>query len=194
MKDLISKILETDPTKRYTMDDIRRHPWYRQIEVPQSPHKMVPTTVDELHPGKQTTHHAYTQTHSNTLNSHPCVLLAPPQLCFNALRTWGWTPRLLPSLWLATHTTMPQPHTTLWKHACSKKAAWGEAARKLPLLQQLSVVEGQSHRQGADGVLQLVPARGPQVLPQEASSLAIATLMRCEDAPQVALQPTSLAP
>ena len=31
-KDLIKNILTTDPTKRYTVDDIRRHPWFNQVK------------------------------------------------------------------------------------------------------------------------------------------------------------------
>lgn len=27
-KDLITKILNTDPNERYTIDDIKRHPWF----------------------------------------------------------------------------------------------------------------------------------------------------------------------
>lgn len=30
VKDLIRRILETNPRKRYTMEDVRRHPWFRQ--------------------------------------------------------------------------------------------------------------------------------------------------------------------
>jgi len=31
-KNLISMILNPDPTKRYTIKDIREHPWYKQVE------------------------------------------------------------------------------------------------------------------------------------------------------------------
>ena len=31
VKDLISKILEVDPKKRYTIDHIKRHPWYNMV-------------------------------------------------------------------------------------------------------------------------------------------------------------------
>lgn len=31
VRNLISKILETEPLKRYTLDDIRRHPWYSAV-------------------------------------------------------------------------------------------------------------------------------------------------------------------
>jgi 5'-AMP-activated protein kinase catalytic alpha subunit len=30
-KDLMRRILNTDPKTRYTIEDIREHPWYRQI-------------------------------------------------------------------------------------------------------------------------------------------------------------------
>jgi len=45
VRDLIRRILTTDPKKRYTMDDIRRHPWFRQVQVIPSPKKTVPTKV-----------------------------------------------------------------------------------------------------------------------------------------------------
>lgn len=31
VKDLMRRILETDPRKRYTLEDIRKHPWYNQV-------------------------------------------------------------------------------------------------------------------------------------------------------------------
>jgi len=34
VKDLIRKILTVDPEKRYTIDQIRRHPWYMQCNMP----------------------------------------------------------------------------------------------------------------------------------------------------------------
>jgi serine/threonine protein kinase len=37
VRNLISRILETEPTKRYTLEDIRRHAWYsavRDADVP----------------------------------------------------------------------------------------------------------------------------------------------------------------
>ena len=37
MRDLISKILNTDPDKRYSIEDIRNHRWYNQLEIPQAP-------------------------------------------------------------------------------------------------------------------------------------------------------------
>ena len=37
VRDLISKILNTDPKSRYSIEDIRRHRWYNQIEFPQAP-------------------------------------------------------------------------------------------------------------------------------------------------------------
>src|SRR3569833_3453425 len=30
--DLITKILNTNPEERYTIEDIRQHPWYRQVK------------------------------------------------------------------------------------------------------------------------------------------------------------------
>ena len=32
VKDLIKNILNTDPTKRYTIEDIRRHPWFNMYK------------------------------------------------------------------------------------------------------------------------------------------------------------------
>ena len=34
-KDLIKKILNTDPTKRFTMTEIKNHEWYSQVKVPE---------------------------------------------------------------------------------------------------------------------------------------------------------------
>ena len=31
-KDLITMILNPDPTQRFTIEDIRDHPWYNQVE------------------------------------------------------------------------------------------------------------------------------------------------------------------
>lgn len=31
MRDLISKLLTTEPSDRYTVPDVRAHAWYRQI-------------------------------------------------------------------------------------------------------------------------------------------------------------------
>ena len=31
-KDLISNILNADPSKRFTIEQIRKHPWYNQVE------------------------------------------------------------------------------------------------------------------------------------------------------------------
>jgi serine/threonine protein kinase len=31
VRDLIRKVLETDPKKRFTMADIRKHPWYTAV-------------------------------------------------------------------------------------------------------------------------------------------------------------------
>ena len=36
-KSLLHKILNTDPIKRYTIDDIRKHPWYKQQSVSSDP-------------------------------------------------------------------------------------------------------------------------------------------------------------
>lgn len=33
-RDLISKILNTDPETRYKISDIRKHPWFNQITIP----------------------------------------------------------------------------------------------------------------------------------------------------------------
>ena len=41
VKDLIRKILETDPRKRFTIDDIRRHAWYQQIPEAAIPREVI---------------------------------------------------------------------------------------------------------------------------------------------------------
>lgn len=41
MKDLISKILETDPKKRYSLADIRKHEWYKLASDTDIPHDFV---------------------------------------------------------------------------------------------------------------------------------------------------------
>lgn len=41
VKDLISKILETDPKKRYTLADIRKHEWYKLASDNDIPHDFV---------------------------------------------------------------------------------------------------------------------------------------------------------
>lgn len=41
VRDLIRHILETDPAKRYTIADIRKHPWYCKISNSQLPHDVV---------------------------------------------------------------------------------------------------------------------------------------------------------
>jgi len=33
-RDLIKNVLNTDPTKRFTIEDIRKHPWMNQVEFP----------------------------------------------------------------------------------------------------------------------------------------------------------------
>jgi 5'-AMP-activated protein kinase catalytic alpha subunit len=47
VRDLISKILETDPKKRYTMNDIRQHPWYTQVADSAIPKERVDVYNDE---------------------------------------------------------------------------------------------------------------------------------------------------
>lgn len=47
VRDLISKILETDPRKRYTMQDIRQHPWYTQVADSAIPKERVDVYNDE---------------------------------------------------------------------------------------------------------------------------------------------------
>ena len=32
-KDLIKNILTTDPIRRYTIEDIRKHPWFNQVKI-----------------------------------------------------------------------------------------------------------------------------------------------------------------
>lgn len=36
-KDLIQKILNTDPEKRYKIEDIRKHPWMQQVKLIREP-------------------------------------------------------------------------------------------------------------------------------------------------------------
>ena len=40
-KDLIKNILNTDPVKRYTIEDIRRHPWMNMIKIPRQPEGII---------------------------------------------------------------------------------------------------------------------------------------------------------
>ena len=41
VKDLIRRILETDPRKRFTIDDIRRHAWYQQVPEAAIPREVI---------------------------------------------------------------------------------------------------------------------------------------------------------
>ena len=50
VKDLIRRILETNPRKRYTMEDVRRHPWYRQVTSIPQPMSFLPSTLAEVSP------------------------------------------------------------------------------------------------------------------------------------------------
>jgi hypothetical protein len=47
VKDLIRRILETDPRKRYTMADIRKHPWYTMVAEKDIPREIVNVYEDE---------------------------------------------------------------------------------------------------------------------------------------------------
>ena len=51
VKDLIRKVLETDPAKRYTIDDVRAHRWCQQVRRDQLPHlEILPSDMNsELH-------------------------------------------------------------------------------------------------------------------------------------------------
>lgn len=40
-KDLIKNILTTDPAKRYTIEDIRRHPWFNQVKASREMHGII---------------------------------------------------------------------------------------------------------------------------------------------------------
>lgn len=44
VKDLIDCILEVDPKRRYTVDNIRRHPWYTQIPESAIPRDVMTST------------------------------------------------------------------------------------------------------------------------------------------------------
>ena len=37
VRDLISKILNTNPDNRYSIADIRAHKWYKQLNLPPAP-------------------------------------------------------------------------------------------------------------------------------------------------------------
>jgi 5'-AMP-activated protein kinase catalytic alpha subunit len=50
VKDLIRRVLETNPRKRYTMEDVRRHPWYRQVASPPPAVSYLPTSLAEISP------------------------------------------------------------------------------------------------------------------------------------------------
>eukprot|EP01039_Chlorochromonas_danica_P005477 gene5477-6028_t len=47
VRDLIRKILEVDPNKRYTLEDIRRHPWYCQIRDDEIPREYINPYEDD---------------------------------------------------------------------------------------------------------------------------------------------------
>lgn len=40
-RDLIKSILNTDPTKRFTIDDIRKHPWMSAVKLPREPEGII---------------------------------------------------------------------------------------------------------------------------------------------------------
>jgi Serine/threonine protein kinase len=40
-RDLLKNILNTDPTKRYTIEDIRRHPWMNMVKLPREPEGII---------------------------------------------------------------------------------------------------------------------------------------------------------
>lgn len=40
-RDLIKNILNTDPTKRFTMADIRNHPWMNSVKLPREPEGII---------------------------------------------------------------------------------------------------------------------------------------------------------
>ena len=42
MRNLIARILETEPTKRYTLNDIRNHIWYRAVSDNDVPKDLLP--------------------------------------------------------------------------------------------------------------------------------------------------------
>lgn len=48
VRDLIARILNTDPRRRYTIRDIRAHPWMRQVSHMPSPTKALPTGHGDL--------------------------------------------------------------------------------------------------------------------------------------------------
>lgn len=48
VKDLIRCILEVDPRKRYTMSDIRKHPWYQMVSEANIPREMIDEREEEI--------------------------------------------------------------------------------------------------------------------------------------------------
>jgi hypothetical protein len=48
VKDLIRCILEVDPKKRYTMNDIRKHPWYTMVAETSIPKEIINEKEDEI--------------------------------------------------------------------------------------------------------------------------------------------------
>ena len=49
VKDLLRRILETNPRKRYTMEDVRRHPWFRQATPSVGiPIRIIPSSYGEI--------------------------------------------------------------------------------------------------------------------------------------------------
>jgi serine/threonine protein kinase len=47
VRDLIAHILETNPAKRYTIEDIRRHPWYRMVSDNDIPKDVITDAENE---------------------------------------------------------------------------------------------------------------------------------------------------
>ena len=46
VRDLIGRILETNPDKRYTIEHVRRHPWFRMVE--ENPHSKMPVLLHHV--------------------------------------------------------------------------------------------------------------------------------------------------
>ncbi len=76
VKDLIRRILETDPRKRYTMADIRKHPWYTMVAEKDIPKEIVNVYEDEQTRAETLTQLASagvdTQALMDGLASHAC--------------------------------------------------------------------------------------------------------------------------
>lgn len=78
LKDLIQKLLTADPTQRYTLADVRRHPWFNgDVEnMPGHPHRMPPDSANPIpHPITSRRH-----VHSQTSHCDPTIPNSGPSV------------------------------------------------------------------------------------------------------------------